>query len=103
MRRRHPDVDDGDVWRQLLDQLDHTLRIRRGANDFVPSFSEKVRQTGSEQAGVVGNYDPHGTVARIVVPLAFDEMVAWPPAASTRSRSPRRPLRSESAPPQPLS
>jgi hypothetical protein len=106
--RVHPDVDDGEVGPGTRDEGQQELEVRGLPDDLVTGLDEQPRDALPEQDGVIGEYHAHavhGSPARTVVPPpACEVMVSRPPAAATRSCSPRSPeLGRGSAPPGPVS
>ena len=63
VRRRHPDVDEGDI-RPLERHRSHQfVRVAALRNDLDAGIGEQPGQARPHQHDVVGDYDPHGTTA----------------------------------------
>src|SRR5690606_2624076 len=76
-----------------------------GGHDLLAGVGEDARQPRSQQHGVLGDHDPHGSSTEMVVgPPAGLITSIEPPSPVMRSRRPRRPVPlPTSAPPWPLS
>src|SRR3954469_7145840 len=105
VRWRHPDVDDGQVGAELAHTPQQRIGVVDLGDDLDAVVAEQPRDPLTDQRRVVGDHDPHGSSARMVVPC--------PPGLSTASvalsasRRSRRPARPEPTvmrpPPQPSS
>ena len=69
MRRRHPDVDDGQVRIALADELEQLTPAARLADDIEPGPFEQTRETFAQQDVVVGDDD--ATACPVSVCLRF--------------------------------
>jgi hypothetical protein len=63
MRRRHANVDDGDVRFLVGDLAEQLLGIGRLSDDLEACLDEQARHALPEEEGVVGDYDSHGISA----------------------------------------
>ena len=101
---RHADVDDGDVGGVGGDVLEELVGVAGLGDDVDPAVGEEAGEALADDDGVVGEDHPHGiaAVTRVPWPGALSTR-RWPSRASTRSRSPRSPAPSGSAPPTPSS
>src|SRR5262249_4603887 len=73
-------------------------------DDLEVVVPQQPGQAVSQEREVLGDHDPHGSSARIVVgPPSGLSTVSFPSSASTRRRRPARPLPFASAPPWPSS
>src|SRR5262249_13319568 len=90
--RRHPDVDDCDVWLVSAHgglQLGRVPRLRR---DLEAAVRQHASEPLAQEHRVLGDHDSHGISPRTSVPEPGTlSMTSRPPRASTRSDSPRRP------------
>src|SRR6476619_2548234 len=92
LRRRHPDVEHGDVRLELVDPAAKLVCVARLRDDVEPALCQHPCQPLAEEHGVVRDHDAHGISARTCVPPpAAVSIVSWPPRASTRSASPCSP------------
>src|SRR5262249_4043541 len=105
LRRRHPDVDDGDVGRVLLDARYQLVGGSRGRDDLEPVVGQETGDPLAQQQRVVRDHYAHGISACTRVPCPGGlSTVSRPSSACTRSSRPRRPdPRAGSAPPTPSS
>src|SRR5919204_2266678 len=105
MRRRHADVDHGDV-RAVAPHLQEQLVGAAGLSDDVEAgVGEDPGHPLAQEDRVLGEDYPHGIWARMRVPApGWLSTSRTPSRASTRSTSPRNPEpRVGSAPPTPSS
>src|SRR5262249_22691170 len=89
--RRHLDVDDRHVRLLARDAVQQPACFLRLAGDLHPRFLEQARDPLSRDHRVVGDHDPHGITAPIVVPSAPLSIETVPSIAPTRSISSARP------------
>src|SRR5882724_1120920 len=90
--RRHPDVDDRDVWLGRDDGMVQSVRVAGLGDDVKPALAEDAHQTFAKEHGVFRDYDAQGISPTIrVPPSAGLSTRKRPPSASTRSARPRRP------------
>ena len=68
LRRRHADVEHGDVRLELVDPAAKLVRVACLRDDVEPTFRGHPRQPFAEEHGVVGDHDPHVISARTCVP-----------------------------------
>src|SRR6478735_5251482 len=102
VRRRHPDVHDGNVGPVLLDRVDERTGITDRGHHLDSRLDEQAGQSLSQQRGVVRDHYPHGsTASRRVPPSAPGPTESRPPSAATRSDNPCSPLPRGSTPPTP--
>ena len=104
-RRRHPDVEDGDVGSVGPNKLHERLRIGGLADYIEPKISRNANQTLAKQSRVVDDRQSQGISATRCVPApAGLLMEILPPIAAVRSSRPwRPPPPAGSAPPTPSS
>jgi hypothetical protein len=69
VRRRHPDVDDRDVGVVARDLEDEVVGARCLRDDVDTGVAEQGRESVADEQAVVGDHDPHGITAEIVVPV----------------------------------
>src|SRR5690606_126540 len=101
---RHPDVGDHHVRWSRRHLAQQRLGRAHGGEDLVALFGEEAHQALSQQGGVLGEDDAHGSSAVIVVgPPGGLWTVSLPSRAATRPRSPVSPPPAGSAPPRPSS
>src|SRR5262249_42680629 len=105
VRRRHADVDDGDVGLVGVDLAQQVLGVARLADDLHAGVLEQPRDAFAQQHAVVGQPYTHGICARTVVPMPGGLTTSRRPSTIvSRSASPRSPVPDAgSAPPTPSS
>src|SRR6478672_6013393 len=102
VRRRHPDVHDGNVGSVLLDRGDERTGITDRGHHLDSRLDEQAGQSLSQQRRVVRDHYPAGrTASRRVPPIAPGPTESRPPSAATRSDNPYSPLPRGSTPPTP--
>ena len=86
------------------DRVDERVGVGDLGDDVEVVVAEQPGEPVAQEREVLGDHDAHGSSARIVVgPPAGLCTVSVPSSASTRRRSPARPLPAASAPPLPSS
>ena len=91
-RRRHPDVDDGEVGLVLADGGAEAVGVVDGGDHVVAGILEQPAETLSEQDLVLGDHYPHGSSAVTRVPRPGGlSTLRLPPSAATRSVMPASP------------
>ena len=85
VRRRHFDVDQGDIRTVEGDRHQQPVRVRDRGHHLDADLGQQAGQPFPQQHLVVGDHDPHGNTAVIEVS---------PRSRSTRSVPPRAPTRS---------
>ena len=89
VRRRHAHVDDGEVGLVALDGDEQGVAVADGGHDLLAGVDEQAGQAGSQEHGVLGDHDAHGSSTITVVgPPAGLSTCMRPPRAATRSARP---------------
>jgi hypothetical protein len=60
MRRRHPDVDEGDVRAEVADAPEQGICVAHLVDDLDAVFREQASNSFADERCVVGDYDAHG-------------------------------------------
>src|SRR5262249_20108243 len=105
VRRRHADIDQGDVRMKIANAREQRVAVAHLIQDFDVVVGEQPGAPLADQGRVVGDYDAHGIDALTTVPrpgsLSITSRVS---SASRRSLNPANPeSASTRAPPTPLS
>ena len=95
MRRRHPDVDNGDIRTKVVYAREEGIGVTDLGDDFDAVLGEQTREPLADERRVIRDHDSHGNSARIVVPCPGRLSTAS--VASSASRRSRRPARPEPA------
>ena len=96
VRRWHPNVDDRDIGLVADDLQEQVVRALCLSDHVDPGFAQQGREPVADQQAVIGNHDPHGITAEIVVPLptgcgcAADRPAPRPDRRGHGAPSPRR-------------
>ena len=67
LRRRHPHVDDRQVGLVLVERGEQRLAVADAGDDLVAVVGQQRRDALAQQHEVLGDHDPHGSLAVIVV------------------------------------
>jgi hypothetical protein len=65
--RRHADVDKSDIRARVADGGEECVRVANLGDDVEPVLREHLGHPFADERGIVGDHDPHGISALIVV------------------------------------